>query len=69
MGATALIIVRTSYRQVAVSAPAEASKEEVLSSDHANELRTRFNNAITNEIPYDPDPNHPYPDDEQSDES
>ena len=47
-------IVHTSYQQVAVSAPEGAPKDEVLRSDHANELRTRFNNAIENEIPYDP---------------
>ena len=58
-----LYIVHTNYQQLAVSAPAEASKEEILRSDPANELRSRFNDAIANEIPYDPDPNESYPDD------
>ena len=37
-----------------MSTPEGASKSDILSSTHANELRTRFNNAIENEIPYHP---------------
>ena len=47
-------VVHSTYQQVAVSTPAGASEEEVLNSDHANELRERFNNAIENEIPFNP---------------
>ena len=52
--AQGLYLVHTTYQQVDVSVPAGSTKEEILQSYHAGELRVRFQDAIENEIPFDP---------------
>ena len=43
-----------SYGNLLLDVPDRASREEVLNSADANRLRERFQDAIKNEIPYDP---------------
>ncbi len=46
--------VSPGYGNIKLQAPPNGTKEEVLGSEHAGELRQRFNTAVENEIPYDP---------------
>ena len=46
-------MVNTRWQHLPVTGSEGASKEQILDSDHANQLRTRFNDAIENEIPLD----------------
>ena len=52
--AQGLYLVHTTYQQVNVPVPAGSNKEEILQSDHAGVLRARFQDAIDNQIAFDP---------------
>ena len=62
-GVNGWYMVNTHWQHLAVTGSEGSSKEEILDSDHANQLRTRFDEAIENEIPLDLSEDDEEPDD------
>ena len=46
--------VMPGYGNIKIEASVIGDDEKLLKSEHAEELRTRFKDAVENEIPYDP---------------